>query len=46
MALGEVLLAQHKGEEARMHFQEAHRLKPDDPAPLALIKQAQVARPR
>src|SRR5262249_29002094 len=45
MSLGEALLAQHQSEEARTHFQEAHRLRPDDPAPLALIKQSQVTRP-
>jgi Flp pilus assembly protein TadD len=45
LALGEVLLAQHKNEEAVEHFQVAHRLRPDDPAPPLLIKQAQVARP-
>jgi tetratricopeptide (TPR) repeat protein len=43
--LGEILLSQDKGTEALEHFQEAHRLRPDDPAPVALIKQAQVARP-
>jgi tetratricopeptide (TPR) repeat protein len=45
VALGQVLLAQHKSQEALEHFQVAHRLKPDDPTLVSLIKQAQFARP-
>jgi cytochrome c-type biogenesis protein CcmH/NrfG len=45
LLLGEVCLEQQRTKEALQHFQEAHDLKPDDPAPVARIKQVQAQRP-
>jgi tetratricopeptide (TPR) repeat protein len=45
LLLGEICLEQRATKAALQHLEEAHRLKPDEPAPLALIKRAQALRP-
>jgi tetratricopeptide (TPR) repeat protein len=45
LLLGQICLEQRSTKEALQHLEEAHHLRPDETAPLALIKQAQTQRP-